>query len=287
MTGLAQYIRWDAAPAAVNPLTSFGLGTTGGSFTDTTEPGERSYVGGGAARFGTSLEFTGTVDWDVTTLDPVVLASRAATGYPLSALPEFSIGYADLRSNILHRFWHCKADEITLSAEVDVVLSASMSWRARAKAEVTPGTPTAPTGLGWSFWQAEVRAAGQAIQVQSFRATRANGLQASTDLDGGQAADTRRQYKRLVEGFDRVSVEVTARRALTAAQRGMLLDSIATNLTFSAIFTRGTSVLTLAISNLSSTSAEWPVTADEGEADLSYGFSAPANSNAWSLTLTG
>ncbi len=282
-TGLGQYVRWDAIPTSATPLTAFGLGATGGDHEDTAEPGERNYAGGSASLFGVMKNLRGRVDFDVTDDTVVTLADRNPTGYPGSALSKFTVGIAD--NGILHYYNNAKVGSLSLSAEVDGVLTATLNWMATKKTEGSPGSPTAATGSGWTWYQGVLLVAGQAIEVQSFTSTKDNGLVAKTSLDGAGSSGEKRDPVSIREGHERVSLEVRTLEPLAAATRGNLTDDILTNLAFSAIFTRGTATYTHTLAGLALASASMPIEGGDGDLEFSYTFRAPANlSTAWVTT---
>lgn len=283
-TGLCQYVRWDDDPDAANPLTSFGLGATGGSGKSGGEPEERTYAGGTAAFFGKMQEYQGSVEFDPTDLTPLALAFRSPTGYPCSALPGFALGIAS--DGVLHRFNGCIANSLKLSAEVGGVLQATLDWLALSKVEGTPGSPAAATGTGWQWSQMAVLVAGQALYTQSFEVTLENSVEALTDLDGGADAGNKRDPKRFRVGHERVSLSVKTQRPLSATLTGHLDDSILSNLTASAVFTKGSAVLTIALAHLAYDGDEVPIVGDDGQVEYNHNLRAPANAGALSLTLS-
>lgn len=279
----AKYTRFDAANGA-SPLTAFGFNATGGGHSDAVDLGETATVGGVYLLHGQVIEHTGSVDFVPTTTTALPVYRKPTTGYPLSAMTPYSVGTVD-EHGVLAVYQGCKTRSLQLSIEANGILTASLDWQGLTKVDTgTPGSPAAPTGTVWRWYQSVVTIGGASYRCQSLNATLATDIEGEFDLDGENLADHKREYDRLTEYAERVSCEVSLRKPIPIATRGNTADDPLQNIAVSSVFTSGANSLTLSLAGLANSAGNGDIVT-EGPSGYSYSFRAVPNTEAaWTLT---
>lgn len=237
------------------------------------------FVPGGSLR----IMPTNASTWLDTTDGKIV---RAATGYPCSDLPNFSLIFV---SGINMKYTGCKATSVTLESAVGDPLTCSLEWLATGISDTAIVAPAEPGDIGdlWEWYDAVVTVAGGSYSLESFTISVSNSIRPSSDLDGFGQGISHRTPKRLFIGDERVTLSVRTKNPIPSSVRGNLSDAPATDLGFTATFTNALAgSLAITGANFMNSSGENPIEQEDGTVIYSYGFEAQINSQAFTCTMT-
>lgn len=214
---------------------------------------------------------------------------RSATGYPCSDLPTFDLLF---QSEVNMTFNDCKTRGISLDCSVGEALTAALDFQSLS---ITEGdsAPVSPGSLGslWEWYHASCKfGAGSGTltgeySLEGFSLSLENSLTPRSDMDGFAPGQSVRTPKRLFVGDEAVRFTLRTKNPIPSSVRKNLEDNMATDLAFDAVFTNGTSVLTINIDNAMNMSGENVLEQEDGVAIYTYAFEARYCSQALSITM--
>ncbi len=217
--------------------------------------------------------------------DLIELSARATTGYPCSALTEF---YARIGAGFDYLYTGCKVDKLALSCAVEKFLQGKLDVAALSRTQSALAKPTGIAARRKPFlWHKSTACTvgGADYQIEAWEVVRANNVAHDTDLNGPGVMPA--GPKRLVEGDEAVTLELTLKQELPESVTGTYGSDILTNIAFSTTLRSVLNdQLTVAVAAMALFKGDLQAEPGGKVQTFRYSFEAKLNSNPLTTTYT-